>query len=234
MTVGTSAIRNNDIGKAPDYRDNRSLMGVVSRYLAPGVDQSDSAWPDLFQKLVDAHKAFWTAKPDYQNAPRNRRQTSAELLSTHTLFTGSPDSFKPERVCLVASDTHDGWFAALLNQRVMEEAWGWRNVEKAQVEGLDESCFGLEEKLNRCFFERMKLSGGDEVVCNITGGYKGAIPEITLIAASHGWRLYYQHEESSGAALLRLPSIITPPMADGTLPKAEVSQVRKPYPQIRL
>lgn len=225
VTVGTSAITNHDIGRAPNYRDNRSLMGLVSRYLSPQSDRRVSEWPELFQKLVDAHKEFWNAPQEYRDAARNRRQTSAELLSTHTLLTGYTNRFEPERVCLIASDTDEGWFAALINQRVMEEAWGWRNVEKQQVTGLNAACFGLEKVLNECFFDRLQLDNED-VVCNITGGYKGAIPEITLIAARHGWRLYYQHEEFYGAAWLELRG--------AEVPEASVTSVREPDRPVRL
>jgi CRISPR/Cas system-associated protein Csm6 len=227
VTVGTSAITNHDLGRAPGYRDNRSLMGLVSRYLAAPEGQKGVAGnQELFDKLLDAHKEFWNASPQYRDAPRNRRQTSAELLSTYVLAHGSPHRFEPERVSLIASDTNEGWFAALINQRVMEEAWGWSSVDKVQVTGLNASCFGLEQALNECFFRRLHIQETDEVVCNITGGYKGAIPEITLIAARRGWRLYYQHEEFYGAAWLTLPRV--------QVPEPSVATVREPDRHVHL
>jgi hypothetical protein len=201
--VGTSAITNHEIGRAPNYRDNRALMGEVSRYLNSR-DQRVVVWPDLFDRLVRAHKDFWAAPPAYRDAVRNRRQTSAELLSTWTLWTSPQNSFVPQRVCLISSGTDDGWFATLINQRVMEEAWGWNGVEKFQLPGLDASCFGLYQKFQQFFSESLLIPESEEVVWNITGGYKGAVPEITLIAAARRWRLYYQHEESNEAAWLEV------------------------------
>jgi putative CRISPR-associated protein (TIGR02619 family) len=212
-TVGTSAIYNEDLGRAPNYRDNRALMGRVSRFKG-AADQTVSGNEALFNDLFAAHREFWKAPEVWKSNRRHRRQTSAELISTRTLLEWR--QFEPERICLLASDTAEGEFAAELNLRVMREVLGRRDVEARRVPGLDVRMEGIFETLQQFFAKTLRIDDRDAVQFNVTGGYKGTVPMLTLIAERRKWSLFYQHEDYDEAVCLLL---------DGGNPKIEVTAI---------
>jgi len=202
ITVGTSAIMNEELGRGPEHRDNRTLVTAIEEYKS-AVDRSVPGNQALLNDLLDAHRLYWNAPPRHRDNPQWKRQTSAELRSTYYLMKGKV-SEAPERVFLLASDTDEGWMAALVNQRIMQEVWGWHNVQAKRVEGLDKNMKGVTDRLRACFDGDWGLTGEPDVTVNFTGGFKGTVPELTLVAADRKWRLFYQHEESSQAVSIPL------------------------------
>jgi len=205
VTVGTSAIENQEVGQAPDRQDNKLLLAEIVRYNR-STSRTRERWPKLFSDLVEAHKRYWDGMDgSYTFNPDNRKQTSAELSSTMALL----HDFKakgiqpPDKLVLLASDTEEGEFAAQVNEATFRALLPWISLAVTRVKNLDERFSDFSQSIGQSVNE-YRESGADNVVFNITGGYKGAIPAITALAISGGWTLYYQHERSGDGAYLRV------------------------------
>ncbi|MBY0502557.1 MAG: hypothetical protein K2X03_01520 [Bryobacteraceae bacterium] len=205
ITVGTSAITNDQIG-AVDGRNNTALRASVKRYLDLRKENRTLAMGEqLAADLRDAHKLFWRKPQDYLGFAAHQRQTSAELLSTHDLLRlhltrgWSKDL---DRLLLLHSDTDEGRLAAKVNAEILRTTWGWSDVVMAEVQALNEAFVDVHQRLADCFAQHVPESPKPEVVVNITGGYKGTIPALTLIAAANKWMMYCKHESAAGPAAI--------------------------------
>ena len=199
VMVGTSAIENDDIGRGPNFVDNKNLIAQVKSYKNSRYTQVESNL-ELFDQLVDAHKLFWTAPAAHKANPRWFRQTSAELISTHYLAQKT----RPERVFLLGSGTNEGWMAAKINASIMRDVWCWEKVHASRANGLDATMLDVTKRLKTCIDEEWNLSNETDVTINFTGGFKGTVAELTLLAASRSWKMCYQHEKSGEAVLIPL------------------------------
>jgi len=210
ITVGTSAITNSKIGCAPGNIDNRALMDRVSNFRAlPEAKKNMDLHKNLFDELLAGHRGFWAARPEYTRAMGNRRRTSAELVSTDLMMRRG-SRWQPERVALLHSASNEGRFAAMLNQRIMQELWGAVAVEIREIAGLDENLNEVDENLRTCLTDTIRLASADDVYLNFTGGYKGVIPFLTVLAFQRNWKLFYLHEESQDAIEIKLPAAAAP------------------------
>jgi putative CRISPR-associated protein (TIGR02619 family) len=197
ITVGTSGLKN-DIGRAPDDRDNGALKAEIERYFADP-EKRPERFSRLRSDLVDAHLRYWREVRDYTHDPRRFFFTSAELTST--VFLLESLEYKMDRIVLLSSDTNEGLFAANVNVAVLRELFPAMNPEVKQIAGLDVSFTGAQAALARVF-DDYRLQKGDSVILNITGGFKGTIPFLTHFAQKNDWKLYFQHETRNSAVLL--------------------------------
>ena len=190
ITVGTSAITNDQIG-AVDGRNNTALRASVKKYQDLRKEHRTSALTErLSADLRDAHKLFWRKEKNYIEFAAHQRQTSAELLSTHDLLRlhlTKGWSKDLDRLLLLHSDTDDGKLAAGVNAEILR-MWGWSDVVAAEVKALNETFVQVHQRLVDCFDTHLPETAG-QVVVNITGGYKGTIPAVTLIAAKKRWMM---------------------------------------------
>jgi putative CRISPR-associated protein (TIGR02619 family) len=219
VTVGTTALYNPDVGRAPDgTRDNRALRADVERYRNVS-DKRPERWADLKTRLVEAHRQYWTvANANYWKDQKRFRETSAELTSSHFLIASL--NLKFEKTVLLVSDTDDGRMAGDINRRVMEESLGWRGVSIQDVRTLDKDFVDPAPALRAALAES-RLAKEDRVAFNMTGGFKGTVITLALLAAEENWEIYYQHESLAGV------SCLTPPRADeGTVARLSGRIVR--------
>jgi putative CRISPR-associated protein (TIGR02619 family) len=208
VTVGTTALYNEKVGSAPHGKvSDRALHADVVMYqdaLEPEQDHVATT-RNLMTRLVTAHTQFWKQKPEYVSDVKHFKETSAELTSTHTLRTHPPRKF--ERVVLLASDTKPGLLSAQVNRAIFEDVWKMP-TRICTVKGLDAGFTETDKAIEGLFGEEFtSLKHGDEgVVFNVTGGFKGTVVGITLLAEKMDWEIYYQHESLSYAACIRFRS----------------------------
>jgi len=196
VTVGTSALYNPGIGG--ESTEGRQLRAAVDEYReSPDVLKPSMATRNrLWERLVEAHRVFFRSDAEHQADPRNWRETSAELLSTRVLLKkrqreGDPP---PSRIILLASETPDGILAGEVCLDLMKTMF--RPIDckgLVIVKGLNTEFIDTTEKLWEAMEPELRRAEG-AVQVNMTGGYKGTIPSLTTLAATYGWRLFYQHE----------------------------------------
>jgi len=199
--VGTSGLYNEDIGKGwnDKQKDNKLLRQAVDLYRYKDPKKDPEVWTDLFKNLVKAHLLFFQAPAGTQWKKSYRSRTSAELSSTHYLLQ-KVHVATVSKIVFLASDTPESKAAAEIIAEV-EKTRVPRNiaVRHEHVSGLDrEFQQDLPDALYRQV-ERHRPNGNENIIFNITGGFKGAIPAITLLAIECEWRLFYQHEEADFA-----------------------------------
>ncbi len=223
-TVGTTALYARDLGDA-------DLQRLMKEHFER---DGDTSFLEQSQKLrarvLDAHLAFWK---ELQNTPGmvlrdNIRRTSAELMSSHNLCSistvGIGRKLRPgrDRVVFLASDNPRGRWAAEVNATVAKLVLFEGFAEKEDVAA--EKVTGLEGKgvdfqeIGPCIKRIIeKYSNGfEDVRCNFTGGYKGAIPALYWACAHLPAKtsLYYQHEDMNQICRISLEpsSPDTPPI----------------------
>jgi len=208
VTVGTSAIHNNRIGLAGP-RTNEALLQAVAEFDA---DATKVKWEKgpywrLFDQLFEAHIQAWRNPPDFfldrsdVLSQRNYRTTSAELLSTYLMARTVPHLRDTSRVVLLASDTPAGIFAAELNRVVMQSdeyraRMGWANyqVRLEVVTDLDGKVTNSFREVRSLIASCAKEAGGGQVRINVTGGFKGFVATLGILAGKENYNLYYMHE----------------------------------------
>jgi CRISPR/Cas system-associated protein Csm6 len=205
VTVGTSAIFNEEIGLVEPNRSNHDLRLLIKDYERSS-DKSIAINKNVLDSLVRAHAQFWAKPETYKNTKnkRQRRQTSAELLSTYHLFTHQ--KAVPERVYLLASGTEEGFLAAEVVRQIMISAWGWKTVAVESVEKMHQKkaqeANQVHQNLIDCIDKTWNLKNESDVTINFTGGYKGTIPVLTRLASERGWPLFYQHEDNPESQII--------------------------------
>jgi putative CRISPR-associated protein (TIGR02619 family) len=209
--VGTSALTNKDIGRAPNNRDNRALSKDVDAFLvAP--NQTAPMWTRLRRRLEEAHEDFWTSST--QSLSLNEiYQTSAELTSTQALQQVLAKEFqlnlaelrKRLRVVLLASDTDEGELAAHINRTVMQNVWKLPLVATVRVVGLSKvSAANPHGELTTLLKTHFDKNPDATTVFNITGGFKGAVVQVVLTAAGkQNAYVFYQHESTNAQVVLQ-------------------------------
>jgi len=74
-------------------------------------------------------------------------------------------------------------------------------VERRRIPGLDVHFKNTQAAL-AALLDEYRLRADDHVIMNVTGGFKGIIAFLTLLAQKNGWEMYFQHEMRDSAALL--------------------------------
>jgi len=197
ITVGTSGLTN-DVGRAPDDRDNSALKSEIERFFGDPKRQ-ESRFSRLRSDLIDAHLRYWQASESYTNNPKHFLYTSAELTSTVFLLRSL--EYCMDRLVLLSSDTEEGWFAAGVNEEVLRTLFPDTVVERRRIPSLDVHFKNTQASL-AALLDEYRLRADDHVIMNVTGGFKGTIAFLTLFAQKNGWEMYFQHETRDSAALL--------------------------------
>jgi putative CRISPR-associated protein (TIGR02619 family) len=192
VTVGTSAISNPDIGRAPrGERDNGPLRRRAQLYL-DDPDKNEARSRPLLEELCAAHRAFWEQCEEYIRFRANATQTSAELRSTW-LFT-TERHMTPDEMVLLPSNTPESKLAAWANENVLRKVYPAANVAVEPIQELNDD---MIERPDQVIPIIRRHCGGtdDRRWLNITGGYKGTVAILTLVAQRMGLQLFYQHEK---------------------------------------
>jgi putative CRISPR-associated protein (TIGR02619 family) len=139
-----------------------------------------------------------------RNRPQEYRQlVSAEVSSLAKLAISDHDD-----VLLIGSDTKEGEICAEQLAELIENEFEC-NVQIRKVEGLqtiDPQAFrrrGVPELFRVLDRYAESLTGGDELILNVTGGFKAVVPYVTLYAMSKRYRVIYLFE--TAPKLIDLP-----------------------------
>lgn len=224
ITVGTSALTARGLGDglgnaSQGVPAGEHLRQEIARYL--GAQSGAANEVDLFTRVVRAHQVVWES-----TRPKSGRlipggmpifdqinRTSAEMTSTHFLrmTDAVPEGFlgRDWSVILLASSTSEGKLSACINARLLHDyllfprckctADGTETCKKkrvviAVVPGLDAMSF--TGNVSQELLDLLDVHRSEQAICNITGGFKGTIPIISVWASRHGYPLFYQHERS--------------------------------------
>lgn len=193
VTVGTSALMADQSDKRPDLND-RHLPGDARLFIADvqdgGVDSERAT--EIEKRLIAEHRNYW-ASPNALLASR-LRNTSAELSSTLQLVDSH--GYKPERLLLICTLTEDGLMAGRVNQTLFQEQAGKLLPASVTVDLLKEPDRGDDFLTWLRRLEEMVggAAAAQLAIVNITGGFKGLAPTMTMLAIRRGWWIFYRHE----------------------------------------
>jgi putative CRISPR-associated protein (TIGR02619 family) len=175
------------------------------------------------QSLTEHHREFWRKNNAHRRNSNHRRRTSAEAISTwlageKDLLDGGPLA-GGDKVVLVVSRTCIGQMAGRINQAIFREFLFTgdsgqevciETVDDLRLEGVEseggevKSLSGQVRKIYEDHRDRRTP------LFNITGGFKGLIPAITVIASTEGRTILYMHDSMSGAVRLRFEIGVVP------------------------
>jgi CRISPR/Cas system-associated protein Csm6 len=180
-TVGTSLITNR-----AEHTDYARLQDCAAK-----------EW-DNEQRRIEQLKSIITNHQDF-----NQATSSAEIQSILTYRQQHPD--ETLEVHLIASDT-------VLSRLAAEMIQAWFNekaLDKFSItfESVQDVISGLQIQHYDVFrnqgmsallerIDAIRVSGQDETILNISGGYKGVLPILTIYAQLYGLKLIYQYEDS--------------------------------------
>jgi len=187
--VGTSIFKNcfeknNDI-KEHYYDDYNALKKKRSK-----------DWDDE----KDSIKGIMKATKKWIESERDKSDISAEIKSLVKLKEELKDELE---IYLLCSDTILSKLAGEILKEVIPSILGIKNqddvklrvIEGLQVENKKEFKDGLENLVKE--IENISSGFWDNVVINITGGYKATIPYLTILAQIFRCPLYYIFEENN-------------------------------------
>jgi CRISPR-associated protein (Cas_APE2256) len=223
VSVGTTAIFNEEIGEAPPnddpavwgtaYKDGalRNLVDDYELYVdgmrrRPGPSMSFGPEAHLEQQLIEAHGRYWRKPAAYTSDRARFRQTSAELTSTAVLVDKlAKAETSVQRIVLLGSDTPEGKLALAVNKAVMCAHFR-PEIYAITVSGLDARFQDITAAI-KAVIEGLCNPGSDDIYVNLTGGFKGTVVSLTCLAVmpEHRWRLYYQHESLACGFIAEFP-----------------------------
>jgi len=142
---------------------------------------------------------------------KNNQNASAEIKSLIKLKEELNEELE---IYLLYSDTALSRLVAEILYRVLsdyqpyDELKDCETKEPIKIEGLqtwDRNAFnkGMVNLIQT--IENISLEYWENVVINITGGYKATIPYLTILAQIHKWPIYYIFENTD--ALIKIPYI---------------------------
>jgi putative CRISPR-associated protein (TIGR02619 family) len=142
------------------------------------------------------------------NKNKSINNNSAEMVSIEKLDLDKEN----DEIYLIATDTSDSVFCAKMLQNWLKDK-GYKKItfdienktgiiDKLQVYKKDDYEIGLENLLEYIIG---LLNNNEEFIFNITGGYKGVIPYLTIIAQIINAKIVYLFEESED--LLDIPNL---------------------------
>ena len=145
-------------------------------------------------------------------AEEEKIKISAEIKSLYNLKKELKDEFE---IYLLTSDTILSKFANEIIKELIEELEIGKifcnGVSGLQIWDRDEFKEGMSNLINKLY----EIAGGywDNVIINITGGFKATIPFLTILAQLNGCPIYYIFEDtdalikiSTPLALVNLPT----------------------------
>jgi len=184
-TVGTSLGGKELLNK--NCRDHIDSLSKKSNFTAD----------DIINMKDDSSNRFLEQCIEYlNNSKRELKDYSAEIASLKLMDLNGED-----KVILLCSDTPDGAFCGLVDQKYISETMKI-SCELKIIDGLEASegekfLSGLKNVAKETKKIINENSDYNEVIINITGGFKGAIPMLTVLATAKNFRIYYLHMESS-------------------------------------
>ena len=226
-TVGTSALTNRKIGDVVGKEHGGSLRNAASDYLDAEVGRRAhlARLSNLQQDLVESHAAYCRQEFRICLDPKQFSGSAAELTSMPGLLAAIEErGERLVRVVLIASGTPEGQLAAEVIRSVLMQPECFQlapaTVEVERVIGLDETFRDQYARLQEVVSRQIEQAGAPErVYLNLTGGFKGTVPFLTMIAREQGYALYYQHERQSVSEVVEL--------SPGAPPQVFPSAVRK-------
>jgi len=228
VTVGTTALWATElVNNLPGSDGRYKLASALDAYRAAEDDETRAYFANRDQlrpNLLEAHAEFWKKKPELF---RKCHKTSAEMMSCKLVL--SKLKFLPDRVLLLASHTHEGQMAAEINEELMH-CYLFKPPASISCERVDDlnttndDFSGLFGTLAQILSRYDKKS--DNLVFNVTGGFKGLIPPLTWLAEHQfpGAPLFYLHEEMTSAVSIEFPKTPAP-----ETPQLPESPKVKPY-----
>ncbi len=150
-----------------------------------------SAWEDEIQEIKE--KLFPFAKID---------NACAELTSIMKL----KEKYEDIEVYLIATDTIESILICEVLVEVLDNVKfnpKYDVIDKLQVENYKDFKEGLSNLINRLY--SISANYYDDVILNITGGYKAVIPYLTIFGQVNSIPLYYVFENSD--SLISIPKI---------------------------
>ncbi len=218
VTVGTSALTNPGIGKAPNGRDNSALQLDMQRFketrnkpsFSPESLKKDDfgRWTKLYRDLVGAHQAHWgNTEETYRSNPLKASQTAAELTTTHCLVRDVGREFPFDKIVLLPTETADGQMASRVVLAVMRSAEFGLELNPDRI--VEEPIPGLEKEIGkladglRAAISTHSPFANDRRFVNVTGGFKGTSLMLGRLSKEGRYRIYYQHETLDAAVYMR-------------------------------
>jgi CRISPR/Cas system-associated protein Csm6 len=184
-TVGTSALYNRDIGKG--WKREAILKSKIRSY-QDNKQKDPTEWEHLFEDLVTVHAEVFQSAWD----KKDHFRTSAELTSTMYLLGNNVEAAKVAKIVYLASATRESEMAARVNEAVAKKRWPKLAIARDRIEGLEAHYIEVRDAIAKV--AKSHVPAGHNVIFNITGGFKGAIPSIADLARKEGWTVFYQHE----------------------------------------
>ena len=211
VTVGMTALNATNLGAhvegAADLREEAAAF-------LGGTDPA----PDFFQRVLEAHQAFWRSGLPVRE---NRFATSAEMASSWYFLRvqASERSMGPERdrivlfepgrdrIVLLASDTAQGKFCARVNESLMKEYLFSRPCTDSEstcmevIKGLEAKEHGFACQIVDSIEEIWsRHTAAGETIVNITGGFKGTLPALTWrCERTENCSMFYTHDSMDRA-----------------------------------
>lgn len=188
-TVGTSIFYNYN----QEYKDIKEHYDCIEKKGHREWDACEDRLNRIRRTITD-----WA----FQN-----RNASAEIKSLIKLQQAEKDQLD---VYLLATDTVVSRLAAEIIRDVLNNSEGINvifNANKDVISGLQVEDYGAFVKIgSHEFIKRINdIAGGyfSDIIFNISGGYKGLIPFMTIMAQVNSCDIIYIYEESD--ALIRIP-----------------------------
>jgi putative CRISPR-associated protein (TIGR02619 family) len=214
VTVGTSALdaagrMRDDLAKGSDCAVDRARLGELETLAASVRDYKNDRTASqsekgerIFAPLLALHRAFWVRERPLAN-PKMSRETSAELFTTAALLdelNGGVPPLAMDRIVLLIPGTPEGKLAGRIVQEIMElpeyqDRRGQPRVTRHETPDISQK--GAIESLPDEILKTVALHRGPEnnrVFFNATAGFGVTGILIGMLAARHGYRVYYQQE----------------------------------------
>jgi len=201
VTVGTTVLTASNLGALGE--------GDPEQLRREAIDFDDGAIPkpDLYERVLAAHEAFWNSG---LSVFENRYDTSAEMASSFYALRvqGNEKLFDPkkDRIVLLSSQTDACLFCANVNEQLMRKHLfhppcdGERATYVEVVKGLQAKEAGFADSIVASIEEFWNCHYPlEEIIVNITGGFKGTIPALTwrclkTDTSKTACSMFYTHE----------------------------------------
>jgi putative CRISPR-associated protein (TIGR02619 family) len=203
-TVGTSLFSNYG-----EYVREEGKENLIAKHVEEIKDENASAYTDfadaqiarirhVFIKTVEDWLSQPSASAEIQSVEKfiEENQLSDEQVSVYLLATDTILSrLAAEIICEVLNKNHPGiaTFEPEYGKGIIE-GLTVKPKEKGDPNFFDKGLMNLVERVNQLIDQAKKDKG--DVVLNISGGYKGVIPVMTIIGQLEGVPLIYQYEDS--------------------------------------
>jgi putative CRISPR-associated protein (TIGR02619 family) len=216
VTVGTTALSAKRLGDPTKSRIAEQLRSDCKTFLDKGEEV-----PDLRTRVLQAHEEFWKGGGEVFT---NHDRTSAEMGSTYYALSVQVNKggeafplkgrlpherlFDPDhdRIVLLASDTPQGRFCAEVNETLMRaHLFNGPCADKPctvveDIKGLEAKEKGFDSKIVVSLIKIWAKYPARQIIVNITGGYKGALPALTWQCQQRdNCSMFYAHESMDRA-----------------------------------